>query len=129
MCEGQRMALEMIKRKKGAGGITPEMILIHEKICEDFAKMQKEINEIKQDVSDIKGDISNIQVSHKMTDEKVDKILEYLTDKDKPSLFEMTLNSPNGKYVFWTIIIIIIVIAAIFGVPLTGFSGLISMGG
>lgn len=127
MCEGQKMALEMIKRKKSCG-ITPEMILIHEKICEDFASMQKEVNDIKKDVSLVKQDISSIKASHKLTDEKVDKILECLTDKEKPSWFEMALNSPNGKYVFWIIILTLLIAAALFGIPLTGFSGIVSMG-
>lgn len=130
MCDGQRMAIDIIK-SKGGSGISPEMILIHEEICKDFAKMKQEINEIKKDVSDVKGDIADMKTRHKLTDEKVDRILELLNDKkNEQGIYEKTLNSPNAKYVFYTLIVALLIIAALFGVPLTDFKGIVqTMGG
>lgn len=50
----QKSALEMIIAQPKKGGMSKSAILLHQKQCEDFEKMQKEINRIKEDIQDVK---------------------------------------------------------------------------
>lgn len=64
----QRSALEMILAQPRHGGLSKSAIILHQKQCEDFEKMQKEINLIKTDLQEVKA---NQSLMH----QKIDNIL------------------------------------------------------
>lgn len=101
MCE-QRVALEMLEKQEGNGGLSPAAMLLHKKQCEDYEKMDKRMTKIERDVAEIKA----VQAD---TSEKIDTILQLLNNK-KPSIFDKIVDI---KYFwFW----LILTTAAVCGV-------------
>lgn len=101
MCDGQQAILDLIKAGEK---LPPEMIAIHQKQIEDFDKMNAKIVKIEKDLEELK-------TNSKVTDEKVDKILNLLTsNKSLNPLFSKLL---DVKY-FW--LWLIIITGLIFGV-------------
>ena len=112
MCE-QRVALDMIKEQPDNGGLSSSAMLLHEKQCKDFEKMDARMTNIEKKVDNI--------------DKKVDTVVGQIqtlmdmvkTGKNKVSIYEKTLNSPNGKYVIIFLIIFILLLGAFFGVHIS----------
>lgn len=112
MCE-QRVALDMIKEQPDNGGLSPAAMLLHEKQCKDFEKMDARMTNIEAKVNNI--------------DKKVDTVVGQIqtlmdmvkTSGKKVSVYEKTLNSPNGKYVIIFLIIFILLLGAFFGVHIS----------
>ncbi len=100
----QRSALEMILAQPNRGGMSKSAILLHQKQCEDFEKMQKEINFIKEDVKEIKEE--QRQMHHKL-----DAIIEYT--KKKTSFIQNVKEILNNKVFLY---ILITLMCALFGV-------------
>lgn len=101
MCDGQQAILDLIKTGEK---LPPEMIAIHQRQIEDFNKMNAKIVKIEKDIEELK-------TNSKITDEKVDKILNLLTsNKSLNPLFSKLL---DVKY-FW--LWLIIITGLIFGV-------------
>lgn len=101
MCDGQQAILDLIKTGEK---LPPEMIAIHQRQIEDFNKMNAKIVKIEKDLEELK-------TNSKLTDEKVDKILNLLTSNGSLNPFFSKLL--DVKY-FW--IWLIIITGLIFGV-------------
>lgn len=101
MCDGQQAILDLIKTGEK---LPPEMIAIHQRQIEDFNKMNAKIVKIEKDIEELK-------TNSKLTDEKVDKILNLLTSNRSLNPFFSKLL--DVKY-FW--IWLIIITGLIFGV-------------
>ncbi len=103
MCR-QRTALDMIKTQKDHCGLSDSALLLHEKQCEDFEVMQKEINEIKQDLSVVKE-------AQEETNKKIDELIALVARK---SSFMGILKDAFNNKVF--IYLLITLLTAAFGV-------------
>ena len=117
MCE-QRTALDMLNTLPDKGGLSDTALLLHEKQCEDFEKMQKEINEIKNDVSVIKITQENViktqedlKTAQLETNKKIDDMLALV---QKKSSFSQNLKDIFNNKVF--IYILVTLLTAAFGV-------------
>ena len=103
MCK-QRTALDMIKAQDGHGGLPDSALILHEKQCEDFEYMQKEINEIKKDVSCVKEAQENIN-------RKIDNLIQLV---EKKSSFKGNLKDIFNNKIF--IYLLVTLLCAAFGV-------------
>lgn len=100
----QKTILDMIKTQKDYCGLSDIALLLHEKQCEDFEKMNTKIVKIEKDVEELKANT-------KITDEKVDKILTILTKASNVNFF---LNKVIDTKYFW--LWLVIITGLIFGV-------------
>jgi hypothetical protein len=100
----QKTILDVIKAQKDYGGLSDGALLLHEKQCEDFEKMNAKIVKIEKDVEELKANT-------KITDEKVDKILTILTKASNVNFF---LNKVIDTKYFW--LWLVIITGLIFGV-------------
>lgn len=112
MCE-QRIALDMIKEQPDNGGLSPSAMLLHEKQCKDFEKMEARMTNIEKKVDNIDKKVDTVAVQ-----------LQTLVDivksrKSELGLYEKTLNSPNAKYVIAFLIVLTLMLGAFFGVHLS----------
>ena len=101
---GQRAALDMLKTQPEHGGLSDSALLLHEKQCEDFEVMQKEINEIKQDLSVVKE-------AQEETNKKIDELIKLVATKS--SFFGNLKDIFNNKIFIY---ILITILCAAFGV-------------
>ena len=110
MCK-QRTALDMIKAHPNHDGLSDSALILHEKQCEDFEYMQKEINTIKEDISSVK----HTQEEFKHTQEEMDKKIDHLTSLvEKKSAFSNNLKDILSNKAF--LYVLITLICAAFGV-------------
>ncbi|MBQ3035098.1 MAG: hypothetical protein IJD25_03490 [Alphaproteobacteria bacterium] len=100
----QRSALEMILAQPKKGGMSKSAILLHQKQCEDFEKMQKEINSIKEDVKEMKAEQGQMH-------QKLDALIEL--SKKKTSFKENIKEILNNKVFLY---LLITLMCALFGV-------------
>ena len=59
MCK-QRVALEMLETQEKHGGLSDGAFLLHQKQCEDFETMQREVSALKERVNGIDKKIDTI---------------------------------------------------------------------
>lgn len=78
MCR-QRTALEMLEKQHNHGGLSKAAFLLHQKQCEDYEAMQKEVTTLKERVNGI--------------DKKVDDILFKLDEINKQPTFCSVIKS------------------------------------
>lgn len=110
MCK-QRTALDMIKMQKDHSGLSDSALLLHEKQCEDFEYMQKEINAIKEDISSVK----QIQEEFKHTQDEMNQKIDCLKSLiEHKSSFSQNIKDILNNKVF--LYILITIVCAAFGV-------------
>lgn len=100
----QRSALEMILAQPNRGGMSKSAILLHQKQCEDFETMQKEINFIKEDVKEMKKEQSKMH-------QKLDALIDLSTKRT--SFIQNVKEILNNKVFLY---ILITLMCALFGV-------------
>ena len=112
MCE-QRIAFEMIKEQPDNGGLSPSAMLLHEKQCKDFEKMDARMTNIEKKVDNIDKKVDTMAV-------QLQTIVDIIKNKKtEQGLYEKTLNSPNAKYIIAFLIVLTLVFGAYFGVHLS----------
>lgn len=114
MCNSQRAALDMLCATDDHGGLSPTALMLHKKQCEDFEKMQKEIDTIKADVSEMKADVSCVRSD--VSDVKK-QISELKTIFEERGSFIQTLKEVLNNKNF--IKLLLIIISALFSLSLT----------
>ena len=126
MCK-QRVALEMIESQPEHWGMSEGAMFIHEKQCEDFEAMQKEINEIKNDVSVIKRTQENVIKTTAEMNKKIDDLTNLV--ERKSSFWGNVKEMLGNKIVTYSLCVIFIAVLAIsvgkFGVVLLKWLGFI----
>lgn len=110
MCK-QRTALDMIKAQGGHCGLSDSALLLHEKQCEDFEVMQKEINEIKKDLSVVKDTQVELKEAQEETNKKIDELMSIVACKS--SFFSNLKDIFNNKIFIY---LLITLLTAAFGV-------------
>ena len=110
MCR-QRTALEMIKIHPNHDGLSDSALLLHEKQCEDFEYMQKEINAIKEDISSVKHAQEEFMHTQEEMDKKIDDLISLV---ERKSSFSQNIKDILSNKVF--LYILITLICAAFGV-------------
>lgn len=89
MCK-QRTALDMILKQKDCGGMSDSALQLHQKQCEDYEAMQREVSTLKERVNSI--------------DKKVDDVLDKLDKLSKDPTFLEVFKSCLGNKVVQALI-------------------------
>ncbi len=100
----QKSALDMILAQPKKGGMSKSAILLHQKQCEDFEKMQKEINLIKSDIQQMRSEQEKMH-------QKLDNLITLMQTK---STFSQNIKDVLNNKVF--LYLLITLICWIFGV-------------
>ncbi|MBQ8251434.1 MAG: hypothetical protein IJY92_05945 [Alphaproteobacteria bacterium] len=100
----QKSALDMILAQPKRGGMSKSAILLHQKQCEDFEKMQKEINSIKDD-------IQHVKTTQEKMHQKLDSIIELVQNRRS---FSYNMKEILNNKVF--LYLLITLMCALFGV-------------
>ncbi len=100
----QKSALDMILAQPKKGGMSKSAILLHQKQCEDFEKMQKEINLIK-------SDIQQMRFEQEKMHQKLDNLILLMQTK---STFSQNMKDVLNNKVF--LYLLITLMCWIFGV-------------
>ena len=103
MCR-QRTALEMIKTQQDHCGLSDSALLLHEKQCEDFELMQKEINRIQQDLQEVKQ-------SQNEMNQKIDNLISIFHKKE--SLLQNLKDILNNKVFLYILITIVCMVLGV----------------
>lgn len=101
----QRTALDMIMADEGHGGLSPSAVLLHQKQCEDFEKMEKRMSDIEHKVDKLDKKIDTL-------DRKFDELTQLVAIK---SSFKANLKEVVSSKIF--IYLLIIVTGLLAGVP------------
>lgn len=89
--------------------------MLFQKVIEDNEKIGKRMD---------KFDDRLLQV-----ETKIDRALSILEKMERPSLLERIFLSEYAKYAWIFLIVSLLIIAALLGVPTTGFNGILNIGG
>lgn len=100
----QKSALDMILAQPKKGGMSKSAILLHQKQCEDFEKMQKEINLIK-------SDIQQMRFEQEKMHQKLDNLILLMQTK---STFSQNMKDVLNNKVF--LYLLITLMCWIFGI-------------
>ena len=113
MTSKQKTALDMIKAFPDHSGMSKEAITLHEKQCEDYEAMQRQINEIKTDITCVKNAQAELKEVQAETNRKIDNLTELVQQR---SSFKSNLKEILNNKVF--IYILVSLICAAFGVSI-----------
>lgn len=103
MCE-QRVALDMIMGQAKKGGLSKAALILHEKQCRDFEKMECRMTKIEQKVDSLEKKVDSI-------DEKLERVLELVAQKN--SITASVKEVLSNKVVIY---LLITLLCAAFGV-------------
>ncbi len=104
MCEQQRAALDIIKGQVKRGGLSKSALILHEKQCQDFEKMENRMTVIETKVDALERKVDTM-------DGKIDRVLETLNNRS--SLSDKVRDILNNKVFLY---ILITILCASFGV-------------
>lgn len=103
MCE-QRVALDMILGQPKRGGLSKSAIILHEKQCEDFIKLEHRMTDLEKKVDAVERKVETL-------DGKIDRVLELCARKTSIwGAFKEVLS--NKVFIY----ILITLLCAAFGV-------------
>lgn len=113
MCDIARTAVDVIKAQSNKKTLSRgETLMLFDKVIEDNKKMGERMTGVEKRLSDMEN--------------KMDRVLAIL---EKKSFFEKVFLGKDAKYAWITLIVVLLILGALLGVPLTGFNGIISLGG
>lgn len=101
MCK-QKTVLEVIKKTRGRGGMTPAQMKLAEAQTEDYQTMKKEILEIKEDVAELTDAVKDMHSEQSYIRGQVDLLVQNVGNKNG---FQLCLELIRTKS-FWTLAII-----------------------
>lgn len=123
MCEKVEAALEVVKQSKKS--LTKgEIVMVFQQVVYDLNKQGERMKSLEKNVEEMRTDLSNVKTD-------VQKILVALEDlkksKQEHGLLYKILLGENAKYFYFTVMVALIVLAALFGVPASEFKGIVPM--
>lgn len=132
MCR-QDVALEMLKSQPRKGGLTAGQIKLAEAQAADYKSQKGEIKMLGERMTNLEKKMSAMEEEQTRRFDNIEKQMSELKtliiEHNKRTLIDIILELKDHKYFWLTMIIIILVLAALFGVPVTGFNGILSVGG
>ena len=132
MCR-QDVALEMLKSQPRKGGLTAGQIKLAEAQAADYKSQKGEIKMLVERITNLEKDLASSRTEQRegfnSLQSQISELKTLIIEHNKRTLFDMILALKDHKYFWTTTIVIILVLAALFGVPVTGFHGLLNIGG
>lgn len=102
---GQKTALDMIEKMPDYGGMSKSALLLHQKQCEDFEKMEKRMTEIEKKVSSVEKKVDCIQ-------ESLNELKKCLEKKSFPTRDFLMKISENKMFWAWLIVFTVLIFGA-----------------
>ena len=121
MCEKVEAALEVVKQSKKS--LTKgEIIMVFQQVVNDLNKQGERMKSLEQSVGEVKEELSNV----KSDVQKILSVVEELQRaRNEHGLLYKILLGENAKYFYITVMVALVVLAALFGVPASEFKGLL----
>lgn len=123
MCEKVEAALEVVKQSKKS--LTKgEIVMVFQQVVYDLNKQGERMKSLEQSVGEVKEELSNV----KSDVQKILYVVEELKRaRNEHGLLYKILLGENAKYFYFTVMVALVVLAALFGVPASEFKGIIPM--
>lgn len=126
MCR-QDVALEMLKAQPRKGGLSSGQIKLAEAQAADFKSQKGEIKMLGERMTNVEKRLETLENTVVTGFAEIKKMLE---QQNKPkTLFEKIIALQEHKYFWITLIVSMLILGALFGVPVTGFNGILGIGG
>ena len=121
MCEKVEAALEVVKQSKKS--LTKgEIVMVFQQVVYDLNKQGERMKGLEQSVGEVKAELSNV----KLDVQKILSVVEELKrTRNEHGLLYKILLGENAKYFYITVMVFLVVLAALFGVPASEFKGLL----
>lgn len=119
MCERIKTAIDVIKAQRRKTLTKEESLMLFEKVIEDNEKMGERMTNLEKRMESLES---------KMDAGFAD--IKRLIEANKPlTVFEKIIALKDAKMFWITIIVLLLILAGLFGVPVTGFNGILNIGG
>ena len=133
MCR-QDVALEMLKAQPRKGGLSSGQIKLAEAQAADFKSQKGEIKMLGERMTNVEKELRVIKEEQQVIKEEqkrgFEELKRLIIEQSKPrTLFEKIVALQEHKYFWITLIVALIILGALFGVPVTGFNGILNIGG
>lgn len=120
MCENVKATLEILKQKKS--NLTKgEIVVVFQQVVNDLNKQGERMKNLEQNVEEMKLELSNVKTDV----QKILLVVEDLKKLREHGLLYKILLGENAKYFYITVMVALVVLAALFGVPASEFKGLL----
>lgn len=126
MCR-QDVALEMLKSQPRKGGLSTGQIKLAEAQAADFKSQKGEIKMLGERMTNVEKRLETLENTVVTGFAEIKKILE--ENKKPRTLFEKIIALQDHKFFWITLIVSLLILGALFGVPVTGFNGILNIGG
>ena len=132
MCR-QDVALEMLKSQPRKGGLTAGQIKLAEAQAADYKTQKGEIKMLGERMTNLEKKMSALEEEQTRRFDNIEKqmseLKKLIIEHNNRTLYDKILALKDHKYFWLTTIITILVLAALFGVPVSGFHGILNIGG
>lgn len=132
MCR-QDVALEMLKSQPRKGGLTAGQIKLAEAQAADYKAQKGELKMLGERMTNLEKKMSAMEEEQARRFDNIEKQMSELKtliiEHHNQTLFDKILALKDHKYFWITSIVILLLLAALFGVPVSGFNGILSVGG
>ena len=132
MCR-QDVALEMLKSQPRKGGLTAGQIKLAEAQAADYKSQKGEIKMLGERMTNLEKDVASLKEEQTRrfdnVEKQMDELKRLIIEHNNQTLFDKILALKDHKYFWITTIIGILVLAGLFGVPLSDFKGVFGIFG
>lgn len=132
MCR-QDVALEMLKSQPRKGGLTAGQIKLAEAQAADYKSQKGEIKMLVERITNLEKDLASSRTEQRegfnSLQSQISELKTLIIEHNNRTLYDKILALKDHKYFWITAIITILVLAALFGVPVSGFHGILNIGG
>ena len=119
MCERTRTAIEIIQAQPRKTLTKEETLMLFQKVIEDNEKIGARMTNLEK----------RMETLETKMDAGFDEI-KRLIEKNKPmSMFDKIMALQSHKMFWITIIVALLILAGLFGLPVSGFNGILNIGG
>ena len=119
MCDRTRTAIEIIQAQPRKTLTKEETLMLFQKVIEDNEKIGARMTNLEKRME-------NLETKMDAGFADIKKLIE----QNKPmTLFDKIMALQAHKMFWITLIVLLLILAGLFGVPVTGFNGILNIGG
>ena len=128
MYEGSQSVIELLEKQKKTALSKGEIVMVFKKIIEDSERMGERMQHFETRMDGLETRTTSIEAKVDTALTKIDKISEIVSRRE-PTLFEKILALKDHKYFWFSIFLILGIMAGVLGVPLTSYTGIAGLFG